>query len=119
MDGFSILASVILIAIVVLAILFVFFAINRKKRGETAETDYRLFFIIGITWLPIGIATDNPALWGVGAACLVAGLLNRNKWKEEPKWSELNADARRTKLIIIGGLTALLLAGLAFYFLAK
>jgi len=76
-------------------------------------------FILGISFLPIGIATDNPGMWGVGAVFLVLGLANRDKWKDEPKWSELNPERRRTVFLILGGLTVLLLAGLAVYIFAQ
>lgn len=46
---------------------------------------YRVFFTLGIVWLPIGIATDNPGLLGLGAVFLIAGLANRSKWKKEPR----------------------------------
>ena len=69
--------------LVILAILAIFVY---KNKGEKYEPDYRLFFILGITWLPIGIASDNPGLWGMGAVMMIAGLVNRNKWKEQPKW---------------------------------
>ena len=83
------------------------------------EPDYRVFFILGITWLPIGIATDNPGLWGMGAVFMAIGLANRSKWKEQPKWSEMDPEKRKTKILIIVGITALLLAGLTYYILAK
>ena len=104
----------ILVLIVILAI----FAIAKNK-GQKAEPDYRVLFILGITWLPIGIATDNPGLWGMGAVFLVAGLANKNKWKDEPKWAELSPEKRRMKMIVVVGLTVLLLAAIAFYILAN
>ena len=41
------------------------------------------------------------------------GLLNRSKWKDEPKWSELPTEKRMLKLVLVGGLTLLLLVGIA------
>jgi hypothetical protein len=108
----------ILIGIAVLAVLFAVIFIARN-RGQRIEPDYRVFFILGITWLPLGIATDNPGFLGMGAVFMAIGLANRSKWKEEPKWSELSPEKRRIKLFIIGGLTVLLLAGIAFFLLAK
>ncbi len=108
----------LIIGIAVLAVLFAVIFIYRNK-GQKVEPDYRVFFILGITWLPLGIATDNPGFLGMGAVFMAIGLANRSKWKEEPKWSELDPEKRRIKLIIIGGLTVLLLAGLVFYILAK
>ena len=116
MDNYLVLSLILGIAI--LAILFAVFAINRN-RGQKIEPDYRVFFILGITWLPLGIATDNPAFLGLGAVFMAIGLANRGKWKEAPKWSELSPERRRTKLLIIGGITVLLLVTLVFYILAK
>ena len=86
-----------------------------RKKGAKMEPDYRVFFILGITWLPIGIATDNPGLLGMGAIFMIAGLANKKKWKEETKWSKLSPEKRRAKLIIVVGLTLLLLIGIVVY----
>ena len=53
----------LLIGIAVLAIFFAVIFIYRNK-GQRIEPDYRVFFILGITWLPLGIATDNPGFLG-------------------------------------------------------
>ena len=111
--------SLILVSITAILIIGLGIFVLARKKGQKMETDYRAFFTMGIIWLPIGIATKNPGLWGLGAVFMVAGLANRDKWKEEPKWSDLDPDARRTKLIVIGGLTVLLLAGLVYYILAN
>jgi hypothetical protein len=116
MNNYLILS--LLIGIAVLAVLFAVIFIYRNK-GQKIEPDYRVFFILGVTWLPLGIATDNPGFLGMGAVFMAIGLANRGKWKEEPKWSELSPEKRRTKLLIIGGLTVLLLAGILFFIFAK
>ncbi|MCF6277877.1 MAG: hypothetical protein L3J16_03910, partial [Anaerolineales bacterium] len=67
MDNTSILAIIISFLIVAVAII----SLTRKK-GEKTEPDYRIFFTLGIVWLPIGIATNNPALLGLGAILLLA-----------------------------------------------
>lgn len=108
----------LLIGIAVLVILFAVIFIYRNK-GQKIEPDYRVFFILGITWLPLGIATDNPGFLGMGVVFMAIGLANRSKWKIEPKWSELSPEKRRTKLLIVGGLTVLLLAGILFFIFAK
>jgi len=108
------LTTGIAVLVVLFAVIFIY-----RNRGQKVETDYRVFFILGITWLPIGIATDNPGLWGMGAIFMVVGLANRSKWKEEPKLSELSPEARRTKLFVIVGLTVLLLTAIVFYIFAK
>lgn len=69
--------------------------------------------------LPVGIATGNPGLWGMGAVLMVFGLANRDKWSEKPNWSELSPKRRGFKLIIMAGLTVLLLVSILVYVLAK
>ena len=116
MNAYPILS--IMIGIAVLVILIAMLVVYRN-RDRKIEPDYRLFFILGISWLPIGIATENPGLWGMGAVFMVLGLANRSKWTEEPKWSELDPEKRRLKFFIILGLTLLLALGVVFYLLAK
>ncbi|MCP4142885.1 MAG: hypothetical protein GY755_21795 [Chloroflexi bacterium] len=96
----------------------VVFLIVRKK-GANVEPDYRLFFILGITWLPLGISTDNTAFLAMGAIFMITGLANRDKWKEQAKWSELSPEKKRTKLIIVIGLTVFLLLGIGAYILSN
>lgn len=108
----------LIIGIAIIAILFAMIVIYRN-RGQKMETDYRAFFILGVSFLPIGIATDNPGLWGMGVIFMVLGLVNRDKWKEEPKWSDLSPEKRRIRFLIILGLTVLLAAGFIYYLLAR
>ncbi|MDX1378648.1 MAG: hypothetical protein R3307_07350 [Anaerolineales bacterium] len=116
MENYIVLA--LLIGIAVLGIVFAIAAY--KRRGEfRSEPDYRAFFILGISFLPIGIATENPGLWGMGAVFMILGAVNRNKWKDQPKWSELEPGRRSFKLIIIGLLTVLLMTALLLYLFAK
>lgn len=108
----------LLIGIALLGIVFAI--VSYKHKGElNREPDYRAFFILGITFLPIGIATENPGLWGMGVVFMVLGAVNRNKWRDTPKLSEMDPERRRFKLIIIGLLTFLLLTGFLFYVYAK
>lgn len=116
MENYLVLS--LLIGIAILAVLFAVIFISRN-RGQKIEPDYRVFFILGITWLPLGIATDNPGFLGLGAVFMAIGLANRSKWKEVPKWSELDPEKRRTKFLIILGITVLLAAGVAYYIFAK
>jgi len=59
---------------------------NRWNLNQ-GEPNYKAFFIMGITFLSLGItlsaATENPGLIGIsglGVAYLVLGLKNRDKW---------------------------------------
>jgi len=59
---------------------------NRWNLNQ-GEPNYKAFFIMGITFLSLGIvlsaATENPGLIGIsglGFAYLAIGLKNRDKW---------------------------------------
>ena len=116
MSNYIVLA--LLIGIAILGIVFAIVAY--KRRGEfRSEPDYRAFFILGISFLPIGIATENPGLWGMGAVFMILGAVNRGKWKDTPKLSEMEPAKRRFKFVLIGLITVLLLAILLFYIFVK
>jgi hypothetical protein len=106
----------ILVGLLALALLVVVFVVKRN-RGETLTTDFRALFVMGIIWLPIGIATGNPGLWVMGLVFLIVGLANRNKWKEQRAWSDLSQVERRAKLVLLIGLAVLLAVGVAFFLL--
>ncbi len=108
----------IVIGIIILLALIALFVIYKRKEEKT-EPNYRLFFILGVTWIPLGFATDNPGFWATGIIFMILGLANKDKWKNEPKWSELSPEQRKTKMILIVGLTVLLLVGIAAYILSK
>ena len=113
MSTFPIIA--ISIALIIVALLVVFFVVY-KRRGEMPPTDYRVFFILGITWLPLGIATDNPGFWGMGAVFLIVGLANRGKWQEGKRWSDLSPSERNIRLAVVIALVLLVIASLMVYF---
>ena len=116
MSTFPIIAiSILVVLVVLLGVVF----IMRRQKGEMPETDYRVFFILGIAWLPLGIATDNPAFWGMGAVFLIVGLANRDKWQDETKLSNLTLSKNRTLLLVLIGLAVLLLISLAAYLIVR
>jgi len=99
--------------------LLVGFIVFYRKRKEGMKPDYRTFFIMGVIFLPLGIASENYAFFIMSMVLIAIGLLNRSKWKDEPKWSELPERQRRLKLIIVGGLTLLLLIGIGVLLYSK
>ena len=107
--GVGILVLIGLIAVVVL----------KRSRGEETEPDYRAFFIIGISLIPVGISSDNFGLMGAGIVFMALGIANRSKWKEQPKWSELSPEKRRFKLFLILGLGILVALGFVTYMLVR
>ena len=90
-----------------------------RNRKEGVEPDYRTFFMMGVIFLPLGIASDNYAFFIMSMVFIAIGLVNRSKWKDEPKWSELPTDKRRLKLILMGGLTFLVLVGIGVLLYTK
>ena len=110
------LMLMIAIGILILIMLFLFIVLKRKQKQQM---NYRMFFIIGVTWLPLGIATQNYVFSVVGACFLALGLANRKKWKNEPRWAELSPQQRKIKLIMVVFLALLVLAGLEMYLLAR
>ena len=112
------LIVMIVAGLLTLGLLVVFVVAQRGKEGPL-EPDYRVLFILGVTWVPVGIATDNVGLWGMGVALLAVGLAHRDQWKEETKLSELPTRQRWAKIAVIVGLTALLLLAILAYVLAR
>ena len=112
---------IIIILIVVIALGFLFFMVRSASGNKEKKRvpNYRALFILGVTWLPIGIATDNPGLWGMGAVFMIVGAANKDKWGKESKWADLSPEAKRIKLIVVGGLTVILLVAIGYYLLLK
>ncbi|OQY30914.1 MAG: hypothetical protein B6243_09395 [Anaerolineaceae bacterium 4572_5.2] len=108
----------IIIGIAVLIVLGLIFVIYRSK-AENVKPDYRTMFILGAIWFPLGIALENPGSWGLGIVFMIAGLVNKDKWKEEKKWSDLTSEEQKIKLILIIGIAILLLIGVVAYFVAS
>lgn len=108
----------IILAMIIL-LLVVFGAIYLLKKENKHEPDYRVFFILGVIWLPLGIATKNNIPLVLGIVFMVLGLVNRDKWKEQPKWSEMDPARRKFKTIVIIALTVLLVGLIVAFLIAK
>jgi hypothetical protein len=106
----------IIIGVAILVLLIAAIIVHRKHQ---IPHNYRAFFIIGVTWLPLGIIMKNYVFSLVGACFLAIGLANRKKWNEEKKWADLPPEVRRLKLIVIIVLGVLLLAGMVMYYFAN
>lgn len=85
------------------------------KRGEKHVPDYRTFFILGITWFPLGFVLDNSFFWIAGLSFMSIGLANVKKWQKPKPWAELTKAERRSKKIVIFGLGLLVAVGLAAF----
>ena len=109
----------IIIAGLTLLGLVIFAIIAYRHRGESREPNYRVIFVMGITWLPIGIATKNYGFLGMALAFLIIGLLNRDKWKDEKRWPDLSPYEQKTRIVLVGGLSLMLVVGVVAYFLTR
>jgi hypothetical protein len=80
----------ILIITIFVLIVTVLWMTKNKKNVQAKEVDYRAFFIMGISFLPLGIVLTitmgNPGFigfMGLGSAYIAIGLANKDKWKKE------------------------------------
>ncbi len=113
----------ILIAVLVVLIILGILAIIIAKKNKR-PTDYYALFMIGLIWcgagIPMAVSSKNYALPAMGFIFMIIGLANRKKWKENRRtWDQLDKKERKSKLIIIIILGALILAGLVAYFLTN
>jgi 4-amino-4-deoxy-L-arabinose transferase-like glycosyltransferase len=90
MSTIAIAMIAILLITVFVLIVTVFWVKKNSKNKLNKEVDYRAFFIMGISFLPLGIfltfAVDNPGFIGfigLGACYIAIGLANKDKWKKE------------------------------------
>lgn len=102
----------ILIAILVLIIILAVVAIFMRKKYNRAM-DYYNLFIIGIIWLPIGIALNNTVLWILGFIFTAVGLANRDKWKSNRMTWKKRSKEEKILISIIS--TVLFILGIAAF----
>lgn len=93
-----------------------FVAIRQRKKKETA---YRSWFFIGLCWVSVGIVFKNPFFSIMGATFLTISLLNKDKWKQEKKWSELTRAEKNLKIILISVAALLLIVGSVVYLIQR
>ena len=110
------LVLMIVIGVAILVMLVVAILMRHKYK---VPHNYRTFFIIGVTWLPLGIILKNYIFSIVGACFLAFGLANRKKWSDDTNWSDLPPEVQRLKLFMVIFLGVLLLLGVVLYFLVQ
>ena len=109
----------IIIAVFLLVGLVIAIIATIIKRKENRKPNYKAFFIIGVCWVPIGIATQNYVFMVIGLVFLVLGLLNRKSWENQPKWEDLSPAEKKIKLALIIFLSVVLIIGAIFYFIVN
>jgi len=106
-----------IIAILGFLLLGLVIFIFKKKNIKDDKPNYKVLFIVGITWIPLGITTKNPGFLVGGLVMMIAGLLKRDQWRKEKKWSELSPAEKKVKLAIIALLTLMLVTGVVTFFM--
>ena len=117
----------IMLTILVLLVVLGVVAIVVASKGKKRKTDYYNYFIIGITWLPLGIvlmAVDGGSIGNIffilGLVYLAIGLSHKSEWKKNHKtWEQLGDKEKRWKMIAIGLLVVLFLIGVLAFFLVR
>jgi len=115
----------IILSVLVLLALFGLIAIWVVKKGGKQPTDYYALFIMGITWLPIGIFMsfmDGDSSLGnifiiLGAVYLGIGLAHKKDWKKNHK--VLGDKEKKFKRVILIVLGLLFLLGLVVFYVFK
>jgi hypothetical protein len=70
-----------IVLVIVLALSLVVFFVAKNRGLDSIRTDYyRTFFIIGVAFIPIGIATENFTFTILGLVFLILGATNKDKW---------------------------------------
>jgi len=106
----TIILGLILLTAIIYAIIY------RRTKGENRRPPrYKALFIVGISWIPLGIGTENRTFWIVGLALMIVGLANKNKWKDEPKWADLSPPEKKMKITMLTVLIVLMIIGIILF----
>lgn len=87
MDTWPVIILMLLLGFVLVGVLVTIVVIRRRRGGEEPEVNYAAFFVMGLSFLPMGALFSffiNPGfigIMGLGAFYIVFGLLNKDKWK--------------------------------------
>ena len=94
MEQYQIIVLAIIVIMAIVGIFLTYLTWKRKKEGISIYNSYRTLFIMGLTFLPVGIiwmiisftsdvsfVISIPFL-GIGVMYLVIGLANRDKWNK-------------------------------------
>ncbi len=107
---------------IILSVLIVLFGVALlalvMQRKNKRPPDYYNFFIMGLIWTAIGIPMKNYALGSMGLVFLIAGLVNKKKWKKNRvRWTDLSKKEKKFKMIMVVLLSLLVFVGLVVFFL--
>jgi hypothetical protein len=89
MEGLILIIIGIIIILVFLGVILTLTYLVKKEHKRFEEPDYQVFFIMGISFLPLGIIFTiavSPAFIGfigIGLCYMAIGLANKDKWKKK------------------------------------
>jgi len=107
------------IAITFFLIMAVVTFLFKKKIIKDEKTNYKTLFIIGMTWLPLGVAIKNLGFIVGGLVLVILGIMKKDQWRDEKKWSELSPAEKKVKLSIVLMLAFMLVVGVVTFFMYK
>ena len=94
----------LVVGLIIVGLAIVFYS---KLKNGRVKPNYRLFFIFGTTWVPLGtvfyITTGNLGFLIMGAIFLIIGLIKKARWEET-----VAINPQRKILLIVLTLTGIL-----------
>jgi hypothetical protein len=88
MNEWLLVAAGITTILILIGFILIYSVWKQKKEGTFREPNYRVFFILGFVWFPVGIVyivVNMPlgiAFLGIGVVYMAIGLANKDKWKK-------------------------------------
>jgi len=89
MSEFILIVIGIISILVIIGVILSLIVWKKKEEGKYREPDYQAFFIIGISFLPIGIvfmiavSSAFIGFTGIGLCYIAIGIANKDKWKKK------------------------------------
>lgn len=90
LNDWILISALIFGVLLIIALILTFVVLKKKKEDKLSETNYQIFFNIGVIWIPVGVVfmvAINPAIgiafMGMGVAYVAIGLANRDKWEKK------------------------------------
>ena len=89
MSGLSFAPFIIAVIIILVGVVLAALMSKIKKQGKPQEINYYAFFVLGISFLPLGGVFSiiiNPGFMGItglGFVYLIIGYANKDKWKKK------------------------------------
>ncbi len=90
MSGLISITALTIAILIVIGFLLIILVIKKKKEIKNKETNYQVFFNIGVIWIPVGIVfmisvniVIGIAFLSLGTSYMAIGLSNRDKWDKK------------------------------------